>query len=83
MPINHEAFLAARLERRQTRVEVALATGIPVRTLYRIENGTAGNLRVDDMMILSSYLRLDPSETLIHPRRGKPWLTKSRYERLL
>lgn len=83
MPIDHHAFRVARLGLYMTQRELARATGVAERTIRYIEAGERLNPRVDEMMLLSSYLRLDPSEVLIHPRRGKPWLTKSRYARLL
>ena len=60
------------------QVDVSLATGIPLRTLQRIEAGLA-NPRIDDVMILCSYLGMEPDQIFIHPIRRKPWLTKSRY----
>lgn len=79
MPVDGKVVRAGRRARYQSQQEVANATGLPRRTIQRIEHGDMLNPRIDDLMILSSYLGLDPSELLIHPNRGTKWLVKSRY----
>lgn len=82
MPTDGDYIRDARKARWLTREDVARATGISAITIRNIEQGTRRNPNVDTIMVLSSFLGLDPSRVLIHPVRGKPWLTKSRYDRL-
>lgn len=80
VPIDPAPFIAGRKKRRQSRADLARATGIPLHRLERMELGEMTNPYVDDVMILSTYLSLDPTELLIHPTRGKPWLTRLQYK---
>lgn len=73
---------AGREARYQSRESVAAATGVSVRWLWNVEHGRMTNPRIDEIMVVCSYLGLEADTVFIHPKRGERWLTKSRYARL-
>lgn len=74
-----QVIMKAREARWMTRDMVAAAVGLSKKHIQNIELGQTPNPRVDDVMILCSYIGVDPSMVFIHPTRGKLWLKKSRY----
>lgn len=55
-----------------TLADVELATGVSDWKQMAMERG--GNPRLDDLLAVVAYLRIDLGTVIRHPRRSEPWV---------